>query len=126
MDKNLFNNGYFWQKIDSLVLSTSIIISQPKGSHHAKYLNMIYPVDYGYLNDTDAIKVFKGSRKTSKVDAIMVVGDILKRDLEVKLIMGCDEKETHRILQFINQTDYQKGILVKRGNELPDWAITDL
>ena len=126
MEKNLLNNGYFWQKIDSLVLSTNIIISQPKGSHHPKYLNMIYPVDYGYLNDTDSIKVFKGSKITSKVDAIMIVGDILKRDLEVKLLMGCDEVEEKEILLFINQTDYQKGILVRRGNVIPDWALTDL
>ncbi|NLC65034.1 MAG: Inorganic pyrophosphatase [Erysipelothrix sp.] len=126
MEKNLLNNGYFWQKIDSLVLSTNIIISQPKGSHHPKYLNMIYPVDYGYLNDTDSIKVFKGSKRTSKVDAIMIVGDILKRDLEVKLLMGCDEVEEKEILLFINQTDYQKGILVRRGNVIPDWALTDL
>jgi inorganic pyrophosphatase len=125
MKENLLNNGYFWQKIDSLVLSTNIVISQPKDSHHPEYLNMVYPVDYGYLTDTDTIKVFKGSLKSTKVEAIMIVGDILKRDLEVKLLMGCDEEEEKRILQFINQTDYQKGILVRRGNELPEWAITD-
>lgn len=121
----LLNNGYFWQKIDSLVLSTNVIISQEKGSSHPKYLNMIYPVRYGYLEDTDAIKVFRGSLKKSTPDAIMVVGDILKRDLEVKLLWGCTEEEELEILRFINQTDYQKGILVRRGNELPEWAITD-
>lgn len=125
MKNNLLNSGYFWQKIDSLVLSTNIVISQPKGSHHPQYMNMVYPVDYGYLNDTDTIKLFKGSIKTTKVDAIMIVADVLKSDLEVKLLLGCDEKEENRILQFINQTDYQKGILVRRGNELPDWAITE-
>ena len=125
MNSNLLNSGFFWQKIDSLVLSTNIVISQPKGSHHPQYLNMVYPVDYGYLNDTDSIKVFKGSIKTSKIEAIMVVGDILKRDLEVKLLMGCTEDEEKNILRFINQTDYQKGILVRRGNELPEWALTD-
>ena len=125
MKENLLNNGYFWQKIDSLVLSTNIVISQPKDSHHPEYLNMVYPVDYGYLTDTDAIKVFKGSVKSTKVESIMIVGDILKRDLEVKLLMGCNEDEEKKILHFINQTDYQKGILVRRGNELPEWAITD-
>lgn len=125
MKENLLNNGYFWQKIDSLVLSTNIVISQPKDSHHPEYLNMVYPVDYGYLTDTDAIKVFKGSLKSTKVESIMIVGDILKRDLEVKLLMGCNEEEEKKILHFINQTDYQKGILVRRGNELPEWAITD-
>ena len=115
----------FGKKIDSLMLSTNVEISQPKGSHHPKYVNMVYPVDYGFLSDTDAIKVFKGSIKTSKIDAIMIVGDILKRDLEVKLLLGCNENEVKGILEFINQTDYQKGILVRRGNELPDWGLTE-
>lgn len=125
MKNELLNNAFFWQKIDSLMLSTNIVISQPKGSHHPKYINMVYPVDYGYLNDIAEIKVFKGSIKTSKIDAIMVVGDILKRDLEVKLLLGCNEEEERRILEFINQTDYQKGIMVRRGNILPDWGQTD-
>lgn len=121
----LLNNGYFWQKIDSLLLSTNVIISQEKGSSHPKYLNMVYPVKYGYLEDTDSIKIFRGSLKKSTADAIMVVGDILKRDLEVKLLWGCTPEEEIEILRFINQTDYQKGILVRRGSDLPEWAITD-
>ena len=123
--ENLLNNGYFWQKIDSLILSTNVVISQEKGSHHPQYLNMVYPVNYGYLEDTDAIKVFKGSAKNSKVEAVMVVADILKRDLEVKLFWSCTEEEELEILRFINQTDYQKGILVRRSNEIPEWAVTD-
>lgn len=122
---NLLNNGYFWQKLDSLILSTNVIISQPKDSRHPKYPNMVYPVDYGYLEDTKEIKVFKGSEKRSKVDAVMVVADILKRDLDVKLMWGCNKEEEEEILRFINQTDYQKGILIRRGSEIPDWAITD-
>ncbi|QIK70586.1 Inorganic pyrophosphatase [Erysipelothrix sp. HDW6C] len=123
--QELLNNGYFWQKIDSLVLSTNLVISQEKGSRHPKYHNMVYPVDYGYLADIEAIKVFKGSVKRSTIDAVMIVADILKRDLEVKLLWGCSEEEEQEILLFINQTDYQKGILVRRGNEMPEWAITD-
>lgn len=122
--EKLLNNGYFWQKIDSLALSTRIVISQPKGTNHPQYMNMIYPVDYGYLDDTDDIKVFRGSVKKSSIDAIMIVADILKRDLEVKLLWGCSEEEENNILHFINQTDYQKGILVRRGQEMPEWAIT--
>ena len=125
MTMELLNNGYFWQKIDSLVLSTHVVISQEQGTHHPKYLNMVYPVNYGYLADTDEIKVFKGSLKKSSIDAVMIVGDILKRDLEVKLLLGCTPEEELEILRFINQTDYQKGILVRRGTELPDWAMTD-
>ena len=84
----LLNNGYFWQKIDSLVLSTHVVISQEQGTHHPKYLNMVYPVNYGYLADTDEVKVFKGSLKKSTIDAVMVVGDIIKSfDLSIKQII---------------------------------------
>lgn len=123
--QDLLNNGYFWQKIDSLSLSTNVVINQQKGSRHPQYHNMLYPVDYGYLSDIETIKVFKGSNKRASVDAVMIVADILKRDLEVKLLWACTSEEELEILRFINQTDYQKGILVRRGNTIPEWAITD-
>lgn len=123
--QELLNNGYFWQKIDSLSLSTNLVINQVKGSRHPQYLNMVYPVDYGYLADVETIKVYKGSDKRLTVDAVMIVADILKRDLEVKLLWGCTAEEELEILRFINQTDYQKGILVRRANTMPEWAITD-
>lgn len=123
--QELLNNGYFWQKIDSLSLSTNLVINQTRGSRHPQYHNMVYPVDYGYLADVDSIKVYKGSDKRLTVDAVMIVADILKRDLEVKLLWGCSAEEELEILRFINQTDYQKGILVRRANTMPEWAITD-
>lgn len=123
--QELLNNGYFWQKIDSLSLSTNLVINQERGSRHPQYHNMVYPVDYGYLADVDTIKVYKGSDKRLTVDAVMIVADILKRDLEVKLLWGCTPDEELEILRFINQTDYQKGILVRRANTMPEWAITD-
>lgn len=123
--QELLNNGYFWQKIDSLSLSTNLVINQTRGSRHPQYHNMVYPVDYGYLADVDTIKVYKGSDKRLTVDAVMIVADILKRDLEVKLLWGCSAEEELEILRFINQTDYQKGILVRRANTMPEWAITD-
>lgn len=123
--QELLNNGYFWQKIDSLSLSTNVAINQTKGSRHPQYHNMVYPVDYGYLTDIEAVKVFKGSNKRSTVDAVIIVADILKRDLEVKLLWSCTPEEELEILRFINQTDYQKCILVRRGNTMPEWAITD-
>lgn len=123
--QELLNNGYFWQKIDSLSLSTNLVINQARGSRHPQYHNMVYPVDYGYLADVDSVKVYKGSDKRLTVDAVMIVADILKRDLEVKLLWGCTAEEELEILRFINQTDYQKGILVRRANTMPEWAITD-
>ena len=128
--KELETNVYFWQKLDTLLLSCSCTIDRPKGTSHFKYSNLVYPVDYGFLSDTVGsdqapIDVFKGTLHESYVNAIAISADILKKDCEVKLLVGCTEKETEKILQFLNQTQFQKAILVRRGKEMPSWAASD-
>ena len=68
---------------------------------------------------------FRGSEKSSLVQAIAVSADILKKDCEVKLLVGCSEEEIHDILEFLNQTEFQKAVLLRRGNEVPEWAQND-
>lgn len=126
----LENNIFFWQKLDTLLLSSSCTIDRPKGSRHFKYKNLVYPVDYGFLADTTGsdqapVDVFKGPGSCSKVQAIAVSADILKRDVEVKLITGCTDAEVQTILEFLNQTEFQKAILVRRGTKAPRWADLD-
>ena len=111
--QQLENNAYFWQKLDTLLLSSSCTIDRPKGSTHYKFTNLVYPVDYGFLSDTF------GS------DAIAITADILKKDCIVKLLIGCTEEETMRILEFLDQTEFQKAILVRRGNDTPSWSNND-
>lgn len=128
--KTFENNAFFWQKLDSLFLSSKLIIDRPKNTCHYKYSNLIYPVDYGYLKDTassDAapIDVFRGSNKSNLVQSIVISADILKKDCEVKLILGCTEEEETEILEFLNQTEFQKAVLLRRGNEVPEWAQND-
>jgi len=50
----------------------------------------------------------------------------LKKDIEVKLLVGCTPAEEDMILRFLNQTDFQKTILVRRGLEIPAWGNSDL
>ncbi len=126
----LENNAYFWQKIDILLLSSDIIINRKKDSTHPVYNNLIYPVDYGYLKDTmldtnEHIAIYRGSKKSLTVEAVVVCIDILKKDMEVKLLAGCTEKEELAILEFLNQTDFQKSIIVRRGHNIPKWASTN-
>lgn len=42
--KELENNIYFWQKLDTLMLSGKLVIDRPKNSAHPDYPNMIYPL----------------------------------------------------------------------------------
>lgn len=76
-------------------------------------------------SDQSPIDLFKGSGKANRVEAIAISADILKKDCEVKLLVGCTEQETEKILQFLNQTQFQKAILVRRGKEMPSWATSD-
>ena len=122
------NNAYFWQKVDTLFLSSDLTINNPKGSTHAVYNNLIYPVDYGTLGDDNSnerISVYVGSLNTSRVDAMVVCADILKKDIEVKLLAGCTEDETLCILEFLNQTDFQKSVILRRGKSTPSWAVKE-
>ena len=128
--EQLENNVYFWQKLDTLLLSSTCTIDRPKGSKHPKYPNLIYPVDYGILTDTMAtdgtpINVYKGSNHSFQVEAIAISADILKKDCVAKLLVGCTEEETADILHFLNQTEFQKAILVRRGKQTPSWASND-
>ena len=121
------NNAYFWQKLDTIYLSSKLEIDRPKDSVHYKYSNLIYPVDYGYLKDTTGtdmkpIDVFKGSLYSNQVMAVAISADILKKDSEVKLIVGCSEDEIYDIMAFLNQTEFQKAVLLRRGYEVPEWG----
>ena len=109
----LENNAFFWQKLDTLYLSSKLVVDRPKGTCHYKYSNLVYPVDYGYLNDTTGsdqapIDVFRGTQKSNLIQAVVVSADILKKDCEVKLLVGCTQEEEYAILEFLNQTEFQR------------------
>ena len=114
-------NGYnedFWKALEELVNDSEIIIDRPKGTAHPKYPNFIYKVDYGYLKETSSmdgggIDVWVGSGE-KKIDAIMCIVDLLKRDSEIKILIGCTEEEKLEVYNTHNETQYMKGILIRR------------
>ncbi|WP_370833275.1 inorganic pyrophosphatase [Eubacterium ventriosum] len=114
---NTFNND-FWRALDSLVDNSEIVIDRPKGTAHPKYPDFIYKVDYGYLKNTSSvdgagIDVWIGSGE-KKIDAIMCIVDLMKRDSEIKILIGCTEEEKQIVYQTHNETEYMKGILIRR------------
>ncbi|MBR3639576.1 MAG: inorganic pyrophosphatase [Clostridia bacterium] len=111
-------NEEFWNALDDLVNKSEIVIDRPKGSAHPKYPDFIYRVDYGYLRDTSSmdgagIDVWVGSGD-KKIDAIMCIVDLKKRDSEIKILIGCTEEEKTEVYQTHNETQYMKGILIRR------------
>lgn len=110
----------FWDAIDKLIAESEIIIDRPKGTVHPKYPDFIYHVDYGYLKNTtsmdnDGIDVWLGSDSSQAVDAIMCTVDLLKRDSEIKILIGSTEAEKELVFQTHNESQYMKGILIRRN-----------
>ena len=115
--KSQQDNSKFWNFIDELIFTSKIVIDRPKGSRHPKYPDVIYPLDYGYLENTMAmdgggIDVWKGSNG-EYVDAIICTVDLTKRDSEIKILIGCTEEEKQLA---IPNNECMKGLLVRRGN----------
>ena len=112
-------NEDFWKAIDTLVASGEIIIDRPKGSVHPKFAHIRYAVDYGYIENTssmdgDGIDIWRGSLPSTNVNALICTVDLLKRDSEIKLLIGCTEEEMNIIYDFHNHTEFMKGILISR------------
>ena len=108
----------FFEAIDKLVSESEIVIDRPKGSHHPKFPDFIYRVDYGYLKNTSSmdgggIDVWVGSGKR-EVCAVMCIVDLMKKDSEIKILIGCTEEEKKIVYETHNETEFMKGILIER------------
>ncbi len=96
----------FWRALDELVASSRIVIDRPRGSTHPRYPGAAYPFSYGYLDGTrggdgEGIDVWIGSKPAGTVDAILCTLDPLKRDAEIKVLIGCSIEDRHSILDFV-------------------------
>ena len=109
----------FWQVVDALVSTGKIIIDRPKGSAHPRFPNVKYEVDYGYIENTTSmdgggIDIWLGSLFDKKVNAIICTVDLMKKDSEIKLLIGCTEEEINTVYEIHNNSKFMKGILIKR------------
>lgn len=127
--KEFENNVYFWQKVDTLYSSGDLKITNKKGTKHKNYPSLKYPCDFGYVKTLNSdnetpMEVFK-SNSGNKVDAIALCADILNKRFEVKAMVGLSDEEEESVLHFLNCTDYQKSVLIKRSKTIPSWGETE-
>jgi coenzyme F420-0:L-glutamate ligase/coenzyme F420-1:gamma-L-glutamate ligase len=109
----------FWQYLDRLVAASPVEIDRPRGSAHPRFADLIYPLDYGYLQGTTTVDgggvdVFIGSQPGRALDALALTVDLDKQDAEIKLLLGCDEAEKQVVLDFLNGAA-MRACLVRRG-----------
>ena len=108
----------FWSHLDALVAASTLQIDRPRGTAHPRYPAFIYPLDYGYLEDTRAmdgggVDVWVGSLPERRVTAVVCTVNLRKRDAEVKIVLGCTPQEAQTILDVHNRGP-QAGILIER------------
>ena len=115
------NSGEFWSYLENLVAGSRLIIDRPKGSHHPHYPEIVYPLDYGYLDETcsgdgSGIDVWVGSSGNQDLAAVILMVDLHKRDSEIKILLGCTEEEIQTILLFHNGNS-MRVTLVRKPKE---------
>lgn len=109
----------FWNALDKLVAKSPIVVDRPKGTCHPKFAEIIYPLDYGYLDgtmsgDKEGIDVWLGSLEKKVVTGIVITVDLFKNDAEQKILVGCSKGEMALIERFHN-VNLQSAKLVVRG-----------
>lgn len=84
--------------LQEIVNEASIVIDRPKGSKHPRYSDYVYELDYGYLEDTvsqdgSGIDVWCGASGNTRITGILLILDPVKKDSEIKLLLGCTDEE---------------------------------
>lgn len=65
--------------------------------------------------DGGGIDVWVGTNEDKTIDAIICIVDLMKRDSEIKILIGCTEEEKEIVYQTHNETEFMKGILIRRN-----------
>jgi inorganic pyrophosphatase len=98
----------FWMAIDRLVSENPVEIDRVQGMVHPLYPDMVYPLDYGYLVGTTAsdgggIDVWVGTSGDKRAVGVICSIDLVKRDTEIKIMLGCHHEEMRTVLAFMRE-----------------------
>ena len=115
-------NEAFWEALEQLAEQARIVIDRPKGSAHPRYPQLIYPLDYGYLSyttsaDGEEIDVWRGTDTARRIDAVVCTVDLINRNSEIKILIGCTQQEKQTVLAWHNRSAYMKAILIDREGQ---------
>ncbi len=113
----------FWTALSNLVRSATLRVDRPKGSRHPRYPDRVYPLDYGYLEGTTAADssgndVWIGTLSSREITGAVCTVDAVKRDAEIKILLGCTPEEATIVLHFHND-NCQSALLLLRPQNTP-------
>jgi inorganic pyrophosphatase len=116
---NVVADAGYWAAVEKLVAGSRVVIDRPKGSKHPRFSEMTYPLDYGFLEDTTGndgaeADIWRGSLADTAITGVVCTVDLMKRDAEVKILLGCTPEEIGVINEFYNTGPYMGGLTVIR------------
>jgi inorganic pyrophosphatase len=108
----------FWAFVDELVAESRVVIDRPKDTAHPTYPQHIYPLDYGFLEGTHSadgggIDVWIGTMPARSVAGVICTVDLWKRDMEVKLLIGCSSTEISAVEEFFTTLKLGHRLLLR-------------
>jgi inorganic pyrophosphatase len=116
-----------WTRWEDLIAARGLTIDRPAETAHPDYPEVIYPLDYGYVNGTvgtdgDPVDAFVGRADTGLVGCILTT-DLRQEDREAKLLVDCTPAEVYCAHGFINyDRALLRGVLVMRRPMRALWA----
>jgi hypothetical protein len=108
-----------WSGWERRIVEDGVTLDRPRGSRHPTHPEIVYPIDYGYVNGTtssdgEEVDVFVGTAETGLV-AVIRTRDHRKGDEELKLLWNCTPSEIYLVNGFINfDRRLMEGTLVMR------------
>ena len=112
----------FWQQMMNLIETNAITLDRPKGKPHPRYPELIYPLDYGYLEGTsagdgDGIDVWFGSTDSKTLTGILCTSDTIQREMEITLLIACSADDLqlifHRLHTLGLASDLERAFLFR-------------
>ncbi len=103
-------NEKFWTHLEALVEANGVTEERLKGSAHPRYPEYIYPLDYGFINNTKSsdgaeMDAWMGSGTSRLVTGALLTLDPVKGDVEVKVLIDCTPGEMQLALAASNRGD---------------------
>jgi inorganic pyrophosphatase len=113
-----YNSDIFFQTFEALIEKNGVTIDRPKGSAHPRFPELIYPINYGFINGThsqdgEGIDIFLGDLDNRHVVGVICTVDSIKNDPEIKVLVACSEKNIPTALMMLTH-DPMRAILVRR------------
>ena len=117
--RRLVSEQFNWAGWERLIRENGITLDRPYRTPHPAYPEIIYPINYGYVNNTtstdgDEVDVFVGTAQSGLVGLLMTM-DYGRGDREIKLLYNCTPEEIYLANGFINfDRRRMEGTLVLR------------